>query len=91
MVDAFRWSMPDKLLGGGGILNRGSWILNPQQWDKHWGNKLLFDEFGGGVLNFFDNGTRVRRKLATRFVECLQGTSRIQTMNFLLLAGDTVL
>jgi hypothetical protein len=40
--------------------------------DKHWGNKLGVPEFIQAVVGFFDNGSRVRRALAGRFIELLQ-------------------
>jgi hypothetical protein len=40
--------------------------------DKHWGNKLSIPEFIQAVIGFFDNGSRVRRLLAARFLELLQ-------------------
>jgi hypothetical protein len=40
--------------------------------DKHWGNKLGVPEFIQAVVGFFDNGSRMRRALAGRFIEMLQ-------------------
>uniref|UniRef100_A0A7S4NTG6 Kinase n=1 Tax=Guillardia theta TaxID=55529 RepID=A0A7S4NTG6_GUITH len=45
--------------------------------DKHWGKNLTFQDFSEGMQIFFNNGVRIRRRIAHRMLELLKPIARM--------------
>ena len=62
------------------------------QHDKHWGKSLNLSQFALAVESFFNNGERVRRRVAGRMLEDLARVARfIATSRFRFYASSVLL